>query len=89
MQKIVPELIGKKIAEERKKRGLLQRELAELTYLDVSVVNRMEKHGESVGHLEKAYSCCQRVKYRCKSVSKFRYRECLVTKYGVDIRMSL
>ena len=53
MQKIVPELIGKKISEERKKRGLLQKELAERMYLDVSVVNRMENHGESVEHLEK------------------------------------
>ena len=53
MQRFVPELIGEKIREERIRRGLLQKELAEMMYLDVSAINRMEKHGESVGNIDR------------------------------------
>ena len=53
MQRLAPELIGEKIKEERVKHGLLQKDLAEMMYMDVSVVNRMEKHGKSVEDLGK------------------------------------
>ena len=52
MQKIVPELIGKKIREEREKRGLLQKDLAERLYVAASVISRMEK-GKNIDNLEK------------------------------------
>ena len=53
MQRFVPELIGEKIREERIRRGLLQKELADMIYLNVSALNRMEKHGESVSNIDK------------------------------------
>lgn len=53
MQRLAPELIGERIKEERRKQGLLQKELDKMIYLDVSVVNRMEKHGKSVEDLGK------------------------------------
>ena len=52
MQKIVPELIGKKIREEREKQGLLQKDLAERLYVAASVISRMEK-GKNIDNLEK------------------------------------
>ena len=52
MQKIVPELIGKKIREEREKRGLLQKDLAERLYVASSVISRME-NGKNIDNLEK------------------------------------
>ena len=52
MQKIVQELIGKKIREEREKRGLLQKDLAERLYVAASVISRMEK-GKNIDNLEK------------------------------------
>ena len=52
MQKIVPELIGKKIREEREKRGLLQKDLAERLDVAASVISRMEK-GKNIDNLEK------------------------------------
>ena len=52
MQKIVPELIGKKIREEREKQGLLQKDLAERLYVASSVISRMEK-GKNIDNLEK------------------------------------
>ena len=52
MQKIVPELKGKKIREEREKRGLLQKDLAERLYVAASVISRMEK-GKNIDNLEK------------------------------------
>ena len=52
MQKIVPELIGKKIREEREKLGLLQKDLAERLYVASSVISRMEK-GKNIDNLEK------------------------------------
>lgn len=53
MQRFVPEWIGEKIKEERIQRGLLQKDLAEMIYLNVSALNRMEKHGESIGNIDK------------------------------------
>ena len=52
MLKIVPELIGKKIREEREKQGLLQKDLAERLYVASSVISRMEK-GKNIDNLEK------------------------------------
>ena len=52
MQKIVPELIGKKIREEREKQGLLQKDLAERLHVASSVISRMEK-GKNIDNLEK------------------------------------
>ena len=52
MQKIVPELIGKKIREERVKRGWTQKDLADRLYVDASDVSRME-NGKNIGNLEK------------------------------------
>ena len=52
MQKIVQELIGKKIREEREKRGLLQKDLAERLYVAASVISRMEK-GKNIDNLER------------------------------------
>ena len=52
MQKIVPELIGKKIREEREKQGLLQKDLAERLYVASSVISRMER-GKNLDNLEK------------------------------------
>lgn len=48
MQKISRELMGKKIKEEREKRGLTQEELGELLFVDSSSVSRMEK-GNGMG----------------------------------------
>ena len=53
MQRFIPELIGEKIREERIQRGLLQKDLAEMMYLNVSAINRMEKHGESTGNMDR------------------------------------
>ena len=52
MQKIVPELIGKKIRDERVKHGLLQKDLAERLYVASSVISRME-NGKNIDNLEK------------------------------------
>ena len=52
MQKIVLELIGHKIRDERLKRGWGQKDLAEKLYLDASDISRMEK-GINIGNLEK------------------------------------
>ena len=48
MQKISRELMGKKIRDERLKRGLTQDELGELLFMDSSGVCRMEK-GKVIG----------------------------------------
>ncbi len=48
MQKISRELMGRKIKEEREKRGLTQEELGELLFMDRSSVSRMEK-GNGIG----------------------------------------
>ena len=52
MQKIVAELLGRKIREERVKRGWTQKDLAERLYVDASDVSRME-NGKNIGNLEK------------------------------------
>ena len=52
MQKIVAELLGRKIREERVKRGWTQKDLADRLYVDASDVSRME-NGKSIGNLEK------------------------------------
>ena len=52
MQKIVAELLGRKIREERVKRGWTQKDLADRLYIDASDVSRME-NGKSIGNLEK------------------------------------
>lgn len=43
MQKISTVLIGEKDKEERQKRGLTQKELGELLFMDSSIVSRMGK----------------------------------------------
>ena len=48
MQKISTVLMGKKIRDEREKRGLTQDELGELLFMDSSSVCRMEK-GKTIG----------------------------------------
>ena len=52
MQKIVAELLGRKIREERVKRGWTQKDLADRLYVDASDVSRME-NGKNIGNLEK------------------------------------
>lgn len=52
MQKIVAELLGRKIREERVKRGWKQKDLADRLYVDASDVSRME-NGKNIGNLEK------------------------------------
>ena len=52
MQTIALELIGKKIREERVRRGWGQKELAEKLFVDTSTISRMEK-GNNIGNLEK------------------------------------
>ena len=52
MQKIVAELLGRKIREERVKRGWTQQDLADRLYVDASDVSRME-NGKNIGNLEK------------------------------------
>ena len=52
MQKIVAELLGRKIREERVKRGWTQKDLAYRLYVDASDVSRME-NGKNIGNLEK------------------------------------
>lgn len=52
MQTIALELIGKKIREERERRGWAQKDLAEKLYVDTSTISRMEK-GNNIGNLEK------------------------------------
>ena len=48
MQRFVPELVCDKIREERKKRGLKSKDVAELLFKDPSSYSRMER-GEGVG----------------------------------------
>ena len=48
MQKISTVLMGKKIRDEREKRGVTQDELGELLFMDSSSVCRMEK-GKTFG----------------------------------------
>lgn len=48
MQKISTVLMGRKIRDEREKRGFTQDELGELLFMDCSSVCRMEK-GKGVG----------------------------------------
>lgn len=48
MQKISTILMGKKIRDEREKRGLTQDELGELLFMDSSSICRMEK-GKAIG----------------------------------------
>ena len=52
MQKISRELMGKKIRDERLKRGLTQDELGELLFMDSSSVCRMEKGKIGLNKLE-------------------------------------
>ena len=52
MQKIVAELLGRKIREERVKRGWTQKDHADRMYVDASDVSRME-NGKNIGNLEK------------------------------------
>lgn len=51
MQIVSPELIGRKIKEERQRQRLTQDGLGELIYMNGSRVCRMEK-GEAIEHLQ-------------------------------------
>ena len=51
MQTVSPELIGKRIKEERLKQRLTQERLGEMIYMSSSRISRMEK-GEAIEHLQ-------------------------------------
>ena len=51
IQRFVPELVCDKIKEERKKRGLKSKDMAELLFKDPSSYSRMER-GEGIGVID-------------------------------------